>query len=699
MLIFWIILSSALASLLQVPVAGHDFRFSAGIIVLITALLIKRELKPIPMGLATGLMVCLTRVIAASLSTAAQPDVLSYFLETFFYLGYVVVYRLVVLKDDQVYELPLVIGLTLSDFGGNAVEYFVRLGFHYEDWNSAPFINLLIAAFVRSGLIILCVYLLGRFFPRLAQSKDQGSKRYRLPLFFLLLPFLFCLLTTGQTVVAQPLVFLPETATGLFLTVEALPVYTLLKGIKDFLWDNILLFALLGTGVFLSVVLRFPQLKYLFKTIRKMVADILAKKPARAGSMTPFQSLATSIAAQVGTGNIIGVASAVALGGPGAAFWMLLSAFFGMSTIFSEAVLAQLYREEHHGQKVGGPAYYILHGLKSRAFAILFALLCISGLGIVGLMVQSNAVVGSLHSAFGLPTDWISISLVVIVGVILAGGMDRIGKFSETVVPIMAFIYIFGSLLIILMNLDSLVLALKWIFLGAFRPEAIGGGVLGISMREAARFGLARGLFSNEAGMGSTPHSHAVAEAEHPAEQGFLAMVGVFISTFLICLSTVLVNLSGGSYDATISAEEMAGRAELMTQTAFQNNFGAFGEVFLAIALSCFALTTIVGWYFFAESNVKFLAGQNKFLVSGFRVVSLAFLAIGALSASGDFVWTLADLFMGLMALPNVIALVLLYKQTRAVLRDYEAGQEKGSLNWNEEKLKRIRALRLSSRE
>lgn len=698
MLVFWIILSSALASLLQVPVAGHDFRFSAGIIILITALLIKRELKPIPMGLATGLMVCLTRVIAASLSTAAQPDVLSYFLEVFFYLGYVVVYRLVVLKDDQVYELPLVIGLTLSDFGGNAVEYFVRLAFHYEDWNSAPFINLLIAAFVRSGLIILCVYLLERFFPSFTQSKAEATKRHRLSLFFLLLPLLFCLLTTGPAVMAEAPDFLPEAA-GHFLKAEALPVYTLLKGIKDFLWDNILLFALLGTGVFLSVALRFPQLKYLFKTIRKMVADILAKKPARAGSMTPFQSLATSIAAQVGTGNIIGVASAVALGGPGAAFWMLLSAFFGMSTIFSEAVLAQLYREEHHGQKVGGPAYYILHGLKSRAFAIIFALLCISGLGIVGLMVQSNAVVGSLHSAFGLPTDWISISLVVIVGVILAGGMDRIGKFSETVVPIMAFIYIFGSLLIIFMNLGSLALALKWIFLGAFRPEAIGGGVLGISMREATRFGLARGLFSNEAGMGSTPHSHAVAAAEHPAEQGFLAMVGVFISTFLICLSTVLVNLSGGSYDATIPAGEMAGRAELMTQTAFQNNFGAFGEVFLAIALSCFALTTIVGWYFFAESNVKFLAGQNKFLVSGFRVVSLAFLAIGALSASGEFVWTLADLFMGLMALPNVIALVLLYKQTRAVLRDYEAGQEKGSLEWNEEKLKSIRALRLSNHE
>ncbi len=468
-----------------------------------------------------------------------------------------------------------------------------------------------------------------------------------------------------------------------------------LRTIKNFLWDNILLFVLFGTGLFLSFALRFPQVKYLFPTMKKMVQDIIAKKPAKPGSMTPFQSLATSIAAQVGTGNIIGVASAVALGGPGAAFWMLLSAFFGMSSIFSEAVLAQIHREESYGEKVGGPAYYIKNGLRSNGFAIIFAVLCIIGLGIVGIMVQSNAVVTSLHSAFHIPTDWATVGLLVIVGVILAGGMDRIAKFSETVVPVMAFIYIFGSLVIIFMNVNILGYALKTMIVGAFKPEAIGGGVLGISIREAARFGLARGLFSNEAGMGSTPHSHAVAEADHPAEQGFMAMIGVFISTFLICFCTVLVNLTGGSYDYTVPAEALRDKADLMTQYAFQNNFGSFGEAFLSIALTCFALTTIVGWYFFAESNVKFLAGDRKIFISGFRVVSLAFLVVGSLFASGDLVWTLADLFMGLMALPNIIALVLLFKQTKGVLLDYESCAKTGQINWNEEKLRQYTSIHL----
>ena len=315
----------------------------------------------------------------------------------------------------------------------------------------------------------------------------------------------------------------PATASGIFLET--------LRTVKDFLWDNILLYVLLGTGIFLSFTLRFPQVKYLFSTMKKMVQDIIAKKPAKPGCMTPFQSLATSIAAQVGTGNIIGVAAAVALGGPGSAFWMLLSAFFGMATIFSEAVLAQIHREENHGEKVGGPAYYIKNGLRSKGFAVLFAILCIIGLGIIGIMVQSNAVVTSLHSAFNIPMDWATVGLLVIVGVILVGGMDRIAKFSETIVPVMAFAYIFGSLVIVFMNINMLGYALKTMIVGAFNPQAISGGILGLTVREAVRFGLARGLFSNEAGMGSTPHSHAVAEADHPAEQGFMAMIGVFIST------------------------------------------------------------------------------------------------------------------------------------------------------------------------
>lgn len=464
------------------------------------------------------------------------------------------------------------------------------------------------------------------------------------------------------------------------------------KIIKNFIWDNILLFALFGVGIFLSVALGFPQLKYLFPTIRKMVRDILAKKPAKPGAMTPFQSLTTAIAAQVGTGNVVGVASAVAAGGPGAAFWMLLSAFFGMTTIFAEASLSQIYREDRHGERVGGPAYYIKQGVKSKALSLIFAILCIIGLGIVGVMVQSNAIVNSMNEAFGIPTAWLTAALLAIVGMILAGGMDRIATFSEKVVPVMAFVYIFGSLLIVFMNVAMLGTALKAMVIGAFRPEALAGGVLGISVREAARYGLARGLFSNEAGMGSTPHSHAVAEVDHPAEQGFIAMIGVFISTFFICLCTVLVNLTSGAYDATLPAQEMVLQSEVMTQRAFAAGFGNFGASFLSIALTCFALTTIVGWYFFAESNVKFIFGEKRLAVSLFRVISLAFLVVGTL-VPGDLVWTLADLFMGLMALPNIVALILLWKQPRFILRDYAQGQKEGSLTWTEAKLQACRDL------
>lgn len=445
----------------------------------------------------------------------------------------------------------------------------------------------------------------------------------------------------------------------------------LVKTVSEFLWNYVLLFALLGVGIFLSIKLKFPQLTRLFPSIGKLIKDIKNKVPIQEGKMTPFQSLATAVAAQVGTGNIVGVATAVASGGPGAAFWMIISAFFGMSTIFSEAVLAQFYREEKNGEMIGGPAYYIKNGMKSKWLSYIFAVLCIIALGIVGVMVQSNSIVTSLNDSFGLAQSWITIGLVAIVGVILAGGMQRIAGFSEKVVPFMAFAYILGSIIIVLMNVRLLWPALQSIFIGAFTPQAISGGALGIGVQEAVRYGLARGLFSNEAGMGSTPHSHAAASTDHPAEQGMIAMIGVFISTFMICLSTVLVNLSGGSYLSTIPADEMSESAGLMTQQAFSNSFGNFGSAFLSISLSCFALTTIVGWYFFAESNVKLLVGKHKALVGLFRIVSLSFLIVGTL-LDGETIWDLADLFMGLMALPNIVALVYLSGDSKRLLNHYD---------------------------
>ncbi len=465
------------------------------------------------------------------------------------------------------------------------------------------------------------------------------------------------------------------------------PYQELIRQGTDFLWNNILLFALLGIGIYLSVTLRFPQVRFLFPTMKKMVQAIIRREPAKPGSMTAFQSLATAVASQVGTGNIIGVATAIASGGPGAGFWMLVSAFFGMATIFAESVLAQLHVKTVHGEKVGGPAYYLENGLHSRFLAVSFAILCILALGVVGIMVQGSSVIESVNAAFGVPKAWVAIGLAAIVGFILTGGMNRIAKFSETVVPLMAFIYIFASLVMLLMNLPLLWPTIQAIFLGAFRPQALFGGALGISMQEAVRFGIARGLFSNEAGMGSTPHSHAVADVDHPADQGMVAMIGVFICTFCICLATAMVNLMAGSYQTNIPASEMAKEASLMTQHAFQNSFGTFGGGFLSIALSCFALTTIIGWYFFAENNIKYLFANSKFsFIRKNDKVAIVFARIAALGIillstvlEGDFIWTLADLFMGLMAIPNILGLALLHRQSKAVLLDYEAQLAQGA--------------------
>ncbi|MFA5524435.1 MAG: sodium:alanine symporter family protein [Tissierellales bacterium] len=461
-------------------------------------------------------------------------------------------------------------------------------------------------------------------------------------------------------------------------------IIIIIDSINKVLWDYVLIVALLGTGIFMTIRLKFIQVTRLFPALKKMLSGLNSKEPVEEGKMTPIQALSTAVAAQVGTGNIVGVATAIAAGGPGAAFWMLVSAFLGMATIFSEGVLAQKYREIKDGQLVGGPAYYIKHGLKSKKLSLFFAIACIAAMGIVGVMVQSNSVAGSVSEAFGVPTISVTIGLSIIVALILMGGMGRIASFAEKVVPTMAGAYILGSLIIILMNLGSFLPAIKSIFTGAFSPAAIGGGALGITVQQTIRFGLSRGLFSNEAGMGSTPHSHAVADTKHPAEQGFTAMIGVFISTFLICLSTVMVNLSSGAYNHNISALEMTESATVMTQNGFASGFGIFGGMFLSICLSFFSLTTIVGWYYFAESNVKMVFNSKAITVNMFKAISITALVIGTIIDATS-VWKLADMFMGIMAIPNIIALFLLSKEVRAILDDYDSCVLKGDVYWNYE--------------
>ena len=440
-----------------------------------------------------------------------------------------------------------------------------------------------------------------------------------------------------------------------------------IQGIVDLvnglLWDKLLIFALLGTGIFYSFYLKLPQLTKVGEGFKLTFGGLFKKKTdAEEGSMSSFQALATAIAAQVGTGNLAGVATAIAAGGPGAIFWMWISAIFGMGTIFGEAVLAQKYSERIDGEMTGGPAYYLSKGLKSKFLAGTFAVLIIFALGFVGNMVQSNSIAVAVHEAFGIDKLVIGIVIAVCAGMILIGGMKRIASFAEFVVPFMAAIYILGSLVIIFKNSSEILPAFKSIFVGAFSTQAVGGGVLGVTVKQAVRFGISRGLFSNEAGMGSTPHAHAVARVAHPAQQGMVAMVGVIIDTMVVCTATALVNL--------VTQANLTGlTGAAMTQKAFELGLGRFGVVFIAVSLFFFAFTTIIGWTFFGEANVKYLFGPKA--VNPYKFIVLLFIVGGAL-LQVDLVWDLADMFNGLMVIPNLIGLLILAPQVVKILNDYD---------------------------
>ena len=439
----------------------------------------------------------------------------------------------------------------------------------------------------------------------------------------------------------------------------------IVKDINSILWGPWCLIPILvGTGIFFTFKLRAVQLRY-FTMAFKHVFGGLSFNGEKAGKhgMTSFQSLATAIAAQVGTGNLAGVATAMAMGGPGAIFWMWVAAFFGMATIFAEAVLAQLYRtKDSEGHITGGPAYYISKGLGSKPLAAIFSVLIIIALGFVGNMVQANSISTAFNSAFNVPT-WVSgIFIIMLAGFIFIGGLRRIAGFTEKMVPLMASVYVLGSVYIVLSYYDMIIPAIEQIFIGAFNPEAATGGVIGASIKEAIRYGVARGLFSNEAGMGSTPHAHAVARVKHPAEQGLAAIVGLFIDTFVVLNATAIVILVTGSLDGQATGI-------VLTQNAFIKGMGEAGSGFVAICLFFAAFTTIIGWYFFAAQNIKYLFGY-KFL-NVFSVVVLAFLMTGAF-LQVNLVWELADLFNGLMVVPNIIAVIGLFKLVVRALNDYE---------------------------
>ncbi|MCF0253148.1 MAG: alanine:cation symporter family protein [Duodenibacillus sp.] len=442
---------------------------------------------------------------------------------------------------------------------------------------------------------------------------------------------------------------------------------SIVSSINGVLWGPFCLIPLLvGAGIYFSVKLRFVQVKRFGFAVRKVFANVnLFGAGADHTGMSQFQSLATAVAAQVGTGNLAGVATAIAMGGPGAIFWMWLAAFFGMATIFVEAVLAQLYKREVGGVVRGGPAYYISEGLGSKALAGFFSVAIIIALGLIGNMVQANSIAGALDVAFQCPPFVAGGFMAVLATFVFLGGVRRIAATTEKMVPLMAVLYLIGGFIVLGCYWDGILPAFKMIFVGAFDPQAATGGIVGATVKEAVRYGVARGLFSNEAGMGSTPHAHALARVSHPAEQGFFAMIGVFIDTFIVLNMTAMVILATGALDGKHSGIAL-------TQHAFQMGLGSWGLGFVAVCLFFFAFSTIISWYFFAEQNVLYLLGRK--FVTPFKVLVVGFVFLGSL-LQVDLVWELADLFNGLMVLPNLIALLALGKMVKKALDEMDFGQ------------------------
>lgn len=441
----------------------------------------------------------------------------------------------------------------------------------------------------------------------------------------------------------------------------------IVAAVNDVLWNKylVLLFLLLGSGIYFTIRTGFVQVRKFGEGMRLVFGNISLKgKEAGKDGMSSFQALATAIAAQVGTGNIAGCASALVSGGPGAVFWMWVSAFFGMATIYSEAVLAQKYKEVSEECAVsGGPIYYIKAAFKGKLgtfMAGFFAVAIILALGFMGNMVQSNSIGDAFYTAFGVPKIAAGIVVAAISAFIFLGGVKRIAAITEKLVPIMAIFYICGALIAIGMNAQNILPALQSIFMGAFTPQAVMGGAIGISIKEAVRFGVARGLFSNEAGLGSTPHAHALAKVKQPQDQGALAIIGVFVDTFVILTLTALVLITSG-----LIPEGMTGTA--LTQAAFSLTFGSFGKVFIAICMLFFAFSTILGWYFFGQVNFNALFGSKYTKV--YSLIVVLFILIGS-SLKVDLVWALADFFNGLMAVPNLLALLALSGVVAGIARN-----------------------------
>ncbi|MBN8235971.1 sodium:alanine symporter family protein [Halobacillus kuroshimensis] len=432
---------------------------------------------------------------------------------------------------------------------------------------------------------------------------------------------------------------------------EQSALHSFLSELSGLVWGPVLLILLVGTGVYLTLRLGFLQFRTLPYALRLAFKPDKKKKPGEKGDISHYQALTTALAATIGTGNIAGVATAVVLGGPGAVFWMWITAVFGMATKYAEAVLAVKYRiEGKDGQMSGGPMYYLSRGLKTKwlgqPLGILFALFgAVAAFGI-GNMVQSNSVSDVVEGTFNI-SPWVTgIVLTLLAGLVLLGGIKSIGRVTAFFVPIMAIFYVIGALIILILNADLILPAFGTIFSDAFTANAVGGGILG----SVIRYGVARGVFSNEAGLGSAPIAAAAARTDYAGRQALVSMTQVFIDTIIVCTMTGLTIVMAGQYQGGLDGADL-------TSASFELFLGEFGAYVVTIGLIFFAFSTIVGWSYYGEKCFGYLTNQR--FIGLYKIVFVAFVLVGSVSQLST-VWVFADVMNGLMAFPNLIGLLLL---------------------------------------
>lgn len=438
----------------------------------------------------------------------------------------------------------------------------------------------------------------------------------------------------------------------------------ILNSISNFLWGPVMLVLLVGTGIFLTIKLRFLPWRNLPYAI-KQVFSKQDENTSHAGDISPFQSLMTALAATIGTGNIVGVASALATGGPGALVWMWISALFGLSTKYAESLLSVKYREKNSlGEMCGGPMYTIKNGFKNKSvgkvLSILFAIFTVCASFGIGNLTQSNSISMAINNAFNIPTFVTGIALTILALLVLLGGVKSIGKICGVIVPIMAILYVISALTVIITHIENLPAGFKQIISMAFSVKAVGGGIGGTiiaNMFQAMRYGVARGVFSNEAGLGSAPIAAAAAQTNHPSKQAYINMTGTFFDTIVICSITGLAIMCSGVLGSVDETGKLIEGSDL-TILAFNTTFGVAGSYIIAIGLMLFAFSTTLGWEYYGEKALEYLVNNRK-LIMFYRVFFSMICFVGA-TISLKVVWTLSDIANALMAIPNLISLLVL---------------------------------------